>query len=1143
MSALKVARPVLKRPTTWAATVGAYLVYAVLAWLLVRLIGLSGASAWVLRIALWLVGAVAGGLVLWFLGGRSRREGGEAATGGADDIDVAIAAAEARLAEAGARGGVRSLPLIVVVGPENSSKTSTVVHSGLDAELLAGEVYHGDGIGPTPGVNVWYTQRAVLVEMGGPLVRAPQRWARLLRRIRPRTLRATLTGKAQAPRAALVCYSCEDLLKPGEAVTAAAKELRALILRLAQGFGVQLPVYVLFTKADRIPHFADFAQQLTRDEAPQVLGATLRWPGRGSVGLYADREFQRLTAAFDRLLGALGAKRLDLLGREQDDERRAGAYEFPRELRKLVPTAVQFLVDLCRPTQLRGSPTLRGVYFSGVRAVVMSDAAAPAPHRPAAAPGRVAATQVFDAAMQQAAARPEPAVAARRVPQWLFLGALFRDVLLTDPAPARVARSARQVGALRRAGLAAVAAVSLILALGSTVAFVRNRDALAAARDLRAAVASETELPSEQTLAALETLRTHLDRLSRWRRWGLYKGTSLFPDLALVYQTRFNSILLSPARLNILRSLDSLPAAPTAPAQYGRAYGLLKAYLMVTSHPDRLDAPFVEPLLLERWLNGREADSTYEGLARAQFTFYADRLCRALPCGTDSDGRVVERTRGFLASFTGADRIYELIIAEAGAQQRPVSFTRAFPAAASLVAARYDVPPAFTPRGWAYMQDALQHVDRFFQADDWVLGSIQRQTFDKARLTADLRRRYVADYVRHWRGVLTAAQVNPFGGARDAAAKLAQLGGNQSPLLQLLAFVAQNTNVDSLTVGAAFQPVHAVMPPTVTNRLVAESNQGYIQALNQLQAAVSLAANTPQDQAIGAQTRAAAMKAKEVVADVALKFNGDSAASPAGGRVRTLLDAPIDRVDRMLVGLPGVALNQQGAAFCRVLTPLLAKYPFRPDALSQATVSEIVAMFEPGNGTMARFYADALQPVIVKVGNQYDRKAGAPQEATSGFVRFFNRLAAVTDAFWPRDAAGAASAGGPRLDFTVKLLPTATLPSASFTMDGQRKTFTRTLMRAERYSWVGASAGSVRLSTETRGRDETVLTYDGTWALFRLLQKARWQTLGTTSTVTWSEVVQGQPIRLDAELNLGAAWSILKGDYFTGLTCQSQVVQ
>ena len=115
MSALKVARPVLKRPTTWAATVGAYLVYAVLAWLLVRLIGLSGASAWVLRIALWLVGAVAGGLVLWFLGGRSRREGGEAATGGADDIDVAIAAAEARLAEAGARGGVRSLPLIVVV--------------------------------------------------------------------------------------------------------------------------------------------------------------------------------------------------------------------------------------------------------------------------------------------------------------------------------------------------------------------------------------------------------------------------------------------------------------------------------------------------------------------------------------------------------------------------------------------------------------------------------------------------------------------------------------------------------------------------------------------------------------------------------------------------------------------------------------------------------------------------------------------------------------------------------------------------------------------------------------------------------------------------------------------------------------------
>jgi type VI protein secretion system component VasK len=338
-------------------------------------------------------------------------------------------------------------------------------------------------------------------------------------------------------------------------------------------------------------------------------------------------------------------------------------------------------------------------------------------------------------------------------------------------------------------------------------------------------------------------------------------------------------------------------------------------------------------------------------------------------------------------------------------------------------------------------------------------------------------------------------------------------------------------------VGAAFQPVHAVMPPGTTNRLVVESNQGYVQALNQLQAAVSLAANTPQDQAAAAQTRDAAFKAKAVVADLALKFNGDSAAAPAGARMRSLLDEPIDRVDRMLGRLPGVALNEQGSAFCRALNPLLAKYPFQRDALGQATLTEVVAMFEPGNGTLARFYGDALQGVLAKVGNQYDRKAGAPMVATANFVRFFNRLAGVTDALWPRDGTG------PRLDFTVKLLPTATLPSASFTMDGQRKSFTRTFTRAERFSWVGANAGDVRLSTEARGREETVLAYNGTWALFRLLQRARWQTLGATSTVVWTETVQGQPVRLEAELNLGPTWSILKGDYFAGLTCMSQVVQ
>src|SRR5712691_2144415 len=425
---MKVPLPKSRRATLWLVTTLSYLVYAILVRLLGSWLGLGGANLWLLRLALWALGLIAAGVVLWFFAGWAA-EGESGGEPGGDDVDTTLAVAAARLASAPAAGGreLRSLPMFVVMGPEAGTKTTVIVHSELEPDLLAGEVFQGERIGSTPGVNVWFTHHTVFLEAGGKLAADSGRWARLIRRVRPRRLQPTLTGKPQPPRAALVCYSCEEFLRAGSAqtVAAAARDLRAQLLRMAQGFGVQLPVYVLFTKADQIPFFAEFAHHLSREEAQQALGVTQRWPGRTTAGVYADREFQRLNAAFDRLLASLAAKRLDLLARETETERQAGVYEFPRELRKIVPSTIQFLVDLCRPSQLEVSPVLRGFYYTGVRAVVLSDGVPVAPARAPAAPGRIAATQAFDAAAYEAVAAPSLATpTAHRTPQWVFLGEL-----------------------------------------------------------------------------------------------------------------------------------------------------------------------------------------------------------------------------------------------------------------------------------------------------------------------------------------------------------------------------------------------------------------------------------------------------------------------------------------------------------------------------------------------------------------------------------------------------------------------------------------------------------------------------------------------------------------------------------------------
>ena len=174
-----------------------------------------------------------------------------------------------------------------------------------------------------------------------------------------------------------MAFDCETFTRPGanEAATAAARAMRARLGEISESFGINLPVYVMFTKGDRLPFFADYVRNLTGDEATQIFGTTvpLRMAG---AGIYAEEETTRLTGRYEELFRSLADLRPEFLSRETDPARLPNIYEFPREFRKVRAAAVQFMVDLCRPSQLTVGPLLRGFYFTGVRPVVITDAPA-----------------------------------------------------------------------------------------------------------------------------------------------------------------------------------------------------------------------------------------------------------------------------------------------------------------------------------------------------------------------------------------------------------------------------------------------------------------------------------------------------------------------------------------------------------------------------------------------------------------------------------------------------------------------------------------------------------------------------------------------------------------------------------------------
>lgn len=1144
-------------------------VYLLLVWIFSTVLNLHGTDLWVFRGALAVLGVVAAGLYLWYqfrsyTAGLvpARRGSGSQSAGAADEVDGLIRDAEARLAASRLGRGARlsQLPVVLLVGPPGSAKTTTVVQSGLEAELLSGQVYQENAVVPTRSANLWFARQTVFVEAAGPLLNEPARWERLVRRLAPGRLQ-TAGGSQRAPRAVVVCFDCEEFLKPGAADAAAvtARTLHQRLGEMSQGLGISFPVYVLFTKMDRVPFFLDYVRNLTHEEAAQVLGVTLPMAAGAPEGVYADQATERLSAAFTELFFALAERRMDFLAREHAPEKLPGAYEYPREFRKLRAALVQFLVDLARPSQLRAAPFLRGFYFSGVRPVVVEDVA-PAPlETRQAQPEAGSATGFFRHDQSRPAPPPAaaPLRASRRVPQWLFLSHFFHHVLLADRNALAASGSSLQANRVRRALLAAAAAIGLVCAIGFTVSWARNRSlesrVLEAARGMATVEPGSQALPAVDSLRRMDTLRQVLLTLTEYERegpplslrWGLYVGGDLYPDVRRAYFNRaFHPLLLASTQAAMLDTLRRLPPNPGPTDPYRPIYDTLKAYLITTAEHKRSTRAFLAPVLADRWAAGRGPDAERLQLAGSQFDFYADELKVSNPFSTEADSLAVERARRYLKSFNADERIYQALVDAASRKLPPV---RMFPNEAVLNGR--EVRGAFTKEGFAFLQAAFRRPDQFFGGEEWVLGPQVFANLDPAQLEQKLRGFYFRDFLKEWRDFLKASSISRYANLADAARKLGILSGAQSPLLGLFCLVSQNTNVEAPEIRAAFDAPQRVVPPVCQNQWVAPSNQNYMSSLLSLQSSVAqVAAGSagPSDPA-AAQTLAEAQKALLVTGQMAQSFQIDREAN-LPGTVRTLLEDPITQVDRLLRGLGPADLKGKAQGMCSQFRELMAKYPFNPKGSVPATVEDLNRFFRPADGALWQFYQQHLQNLLQQQGPQFVAKPGVTMTVTPAFLAFFNRAAAFTQAAYP------AGAPQPHLDYTLRSNLAGTNQSITVTIDGQSFSNTPGRTAAKVFVWPGNPPGAA-MQVKFGNEGFNWPRYDGLWGAFDFFadSEERAQPATSTYTLDWTlrtgqagrpvTTAGGQPVSVRLDLDMMGAPPVFRKGYFAGWSCVADVAR
>ena len=804
---------------------------------------------------------------------------------------------------------IRSLPLYLVVGPEGSGKTSAIVNSGLEPKLLAGEAQKDGQVVPTALANIWYAEGVIFFEIGGRIfLQESDRWEKALQALasqRPLTKWQKLLGHRKASSNLRGVILACDIGMFGQTrntrlADTTSRTVQERLQALQRLMREDFPVYVLLTRCDSVRYFEEFFSQINEPESRRVLGVTL--PAKVGenelANSYADRESDRLMKLFNRLYQSLADKRLLLLSREELPDRRAKAYEFPREFKKLRGEIVQFLIESFRPSTLLPPCRLRGFYLTGKKYIARDEVAIPdGTTLDYSVVRRNDATVFFHA--QGRSSTLDYSVAAQSVVmsrpmKQIFLTDLFRNIVLKDPAARVKAVVAPRVedGRYMHAALAACGTFFLVLSFLWIFSWQKNHRLLT---EVEAAVRSTSTDAEAQPVSTrfeqLESIRPMMATLHYYQhdgvpleyRWGMYSGSDVMDDLDSLYYTRFRRAVLDPMVGEMNQYFLALRAEHPVNDD---VYKQLKVYRTLTSGKCKPDEALVASAIVrsQNFTSASQVDG--EGFVEKQALFYASELKYGDPYkgNIPENGEAVETAQVYLRNLSGPDKILQALLNQV--RDKPAERLSGYAVNYSQVLTGPDqMDGPYTSTGWATVSESIREHKAVQSGEPCVVGESGSKSslVGSSEMDGQVSKLYSDSYAQAWKLYLQGHHVVPFNGTLDAAQKLRTLAdNNRSPLLALVFMASVNTNVAPMqslgeevegkitraanTAGSAidsvarrfgvehkiaspansgqpssaptvisdFDAIHTMVDPRSTNKWLNEKNQPYMKALADL---------------------------------------------------------------------------------------------------------------------------------------------------------------------------------------------------------------------------------------------------------------------------------------------------------------------
>ena len=707
----------------------------------------------------------------------------------------------------GGRQSVYQLPWYIIIGPPGAGKTTALMNSGLRFPLAdQGGVGHAvKGVGGTRNCDWWFTEEAVLIDTAGRYTTQDSdqavdaaAWTGFLGMLRRYRRRQPING-------VIVAISVLDLITASEAERQAhARAVRLRLRELDQQLAVRFPVYVLFTKCDRIAGFVEFFDDLSKELREQVWGHTFPIEESRSD----TPPVENFPREFDALIARLNERCIERLHQEQDFQRRSMIYGFPQQVASLRDPLLEFMREVFTATRYEKSPLLRGFYLSS-------------------------GTQEGNPIDRLMGAMATTFGIGRQVVTGFsgsgrsyFLTRLLRGVIFPE-ASVVSANDKFERRRRRMQWLTYGVATCVLLGMGTiwTISYLNNSSLIAnaegAVQFYNNEVDEDFRRVSEADVAeVLRPLGYIRDMPAGYGRrdedvpllygFGLYQGGAIGIQSEAAYRHALRTLFLPRVQLGleeaIVEQIEAVEASgSTIDAEVlDPLFNSFSVYQILGAR-GAMDEDMVRDVLREHW------NDQYGGPDRAETRVALSQHLDALIEYRITDpvllnGELIARAGETLSNVPLAERAYARIVrlsqgsdGPPGLRATEMAGTGARRVFTDTVLAT-EIPGLYTRNGfYTFFLPTMIETAEAVADESWVLGEDQQDINNeqqRAFIERDILALYSQDYVQVWEELLRNLRLQRFSSNIDDAVRMLRaLSGGQSPFRNLIVTTAEETRL------------------------------------------------------------------------------------------------------------------------------------------------------------------------------------------------------------------------------------------------------------------------------------------------------------------------------------------------------------